>query len=672
MRFIERRSAMAPGVPASSVRASNILAALRERPASWLPLIAVSAIYVALYLHLPVAVFGDAGYDDAWFHDRARFLVLGHWFGPYSHTTLIKGPGYPFFLAANFLLGIPLTLGQALLQVLACALFGWATARISGSRLAGTAVFLVSLWHPYLFPPRLNRDSIYGAQSVLYLACLLHLVAPGERRRTGWALAAGASFAWLWLSREEGVWIAPATAVLCVPAAWRNRRLLKDLARAAGVAAALMALVSLGDFAAYRTWTIVEFGGGPYARAVKALQSVRVGEPQAYVPVPSKVRQAVYAVSPAFRSLRSYLEGEGKAWTNPGCGFYPSTCGDYAGGWFIWALRDAVNARGAYASPAAAARFYDQLAREVRAACGSGQLTCRSGLIGYMPAMTAGQWSLLPGKLAQLSDFLLARAPLESRPDSAGSPLQLARMWDLEGYPRRTPTAGEGGVSLAGWFHGPSSAWIQAVCPVQGRPTVAPIARLPSPDVALHFHDPAAAQDRFDLHLPSDDGCSLQLAGAGPADPALSLAWSTKAGDHSLQGASLFFDRLEPDLDNSDRRHALATLGAIAAVYKTATPILFLGAAAAWLFHLPLLALGRLRPDFYWLTSHALWLAVACRCLVLLMVDISAFPGLTIPYLSAVFPLGLAAALMTIGLPFRQRLAVAWRPEAQAAASRPA
>ena len=108
------------------------------------------------------------------------------------------------------------------------------------------------------------------------------------------------------------------------------------------VEVALLALAAC-NFAAYRTWAIVDFKGGGYSRAVNALQSVRTGPPVAYVPVPAKVRARVYTASPTFASLRPYLEGpNGEVYRHVSCEVYATTCGDYAGGWFIWALRDAA------------------------------------------------------------------------------------------------------------------------------------------------------------------------------------------------------------------------------------------------------------------------------------------------------------------------------------------
>jgi hypothetical protein len=272
----------------------------------WLCMLIASGLYLCLSLHLPVGVLASAGHDDGWFFAKARTLVAGHWFGPFSEMTLIKGPGYSFFLAVNYLLGVPVTLSQALLYAFGCGLFSHAVFRLTRSAVLSLALFLLTLWHPDMFPVRLVRDDIYGAQSLIYFGCLIQLLfVPLEpNARKIWAVAAGLSLAWLWMTREEGVWVLPATFVLCAARLWRDRGQARALALFAGSAIAAWCVIAACNLFAYHTFTVVDFKGRAYSHAVAALQSMRVGDPVAYVPVPAKVREQIYAVSPAFASLK--------------------------------------------------------------------------------------------------------------------------------------------------------------------------------------------------------------------------------------------------------------------------------------------------------------------------------------------------------------------------------
>ena len=73
----------------------------------------------------------------------------------------------------------------------------------------------------------------------------------------------------------------------------------------------------------------------------------------------------------------------------------------------------------------AAAAFYDQITREVQAACRDGRLSCQHGLISYLPAVTQDQWRQGPSKIRTMVELLLGQRPLEPAPESAGSPEQL-------------------------------------------------------------------------------------------------------------------------------------------------------------------------------------------------------------------------------------------------------
>ncbi len=118
----------------------------------------------------------------------------------------------------------------------------------------------------------------------------------------------------------------------------------------------------------------------------------------AIVPVPAFARAAIYDHSPAFRELRPALEvPPNTGWRSQSCA--EGICDDYAGGFFFWALRDAVAAAGYYESPDRAAAFYRQLAAEINAACDSEALRCRSGLWGMVPAL---RWQTIPRWLGSM------------------------------------------------------------------------------------------------------------------------------------------------------------------------------------------------------------------------------------------------------------------------------
>jgi hypothetical protein len=443
-----------------------------------------SLLLAVLVSHLPVGILSDAGHDDAWFWLRAESIAAGDWLGRYDQLTLIKGSGYPLFLALVHALGLPLGTAQALLYAAACVLFGTALHRMGARRGFALAVVLALQWHPSALAwTRVLRDSIGAAQAVLLLACVLHfLFATGPRRRGWtWAALAGLVLGWTWTTREDAVWILPGIALLVLARAvahWRERagrrRLLTGVLIMAVVFAGWTSLVATANLLKYGVFATVETRESGFPDAVAALQRVRVGEAVPYVPVPRDVREAVYGVSPAFARLRPWFEGGGRRWTEPGCGHYPHACGDYAGGWFIWALRDGVASIGGYRSAPAADAFYRQVAAEVQAACADGRLHCARTLAGSIPPVAPAQWRTVPGRTRVALSMLLWQGIGAGETPSHLRSARVLGMWRFVGQPRVPDALGSGQLHVDALHPGiPADAaaprWARSLKSVIGR-----------------------------------------------------------------------------------------------------------------------------------------------------------------------------------------------------------
>src|SRR5262249_9851055 len=106
-----------------------------------------------------------------------------------------------------------------------------------------------------------------------------------------------------------------------------------------------------GNWLAYGRFVGVDYKERNFVAALDALDSVDFGPHIDYVPVPRATRELIYSVSASFASLKPYLDPSRGAVWQYGCPVYPTTCGDIAGGWFMWALREAAAKAGHYRSP---------------------------------------------------------------------------------------------------------------------------------------------------------------------------------------------------------------------------------------------------------------------------------------------------------------------------------
>lgn len=350
-----------------------------------------------------IFAIGPAIHDDRLFLSLAKKFLAHGWLGHYSHLTLIKGPFYPFWIAISFALGIPLLLSQQLLYIAACVTLIIAVRPV----LRGPSMLLL-LWTILLFNPmtyangingvmaRVSREGIYPALTIFVASCAVgilvrHAYSPKALRP--WAIGLGAALSALWLTREEGVWIIPMVLMIVGiysvrifkvrPIAWR--RLLLLCALPFGILITVLVTVAGINKIGYGVFATVELKSRDFLGAYGALSRVRHAHLQPFVPVPKEARERIYAVSPAFAELRPFLEGDiGKAHTSFGCKAL-SVCDDIAGGWFLWAFRDAVDAAGYHSSGSSALNYYGRLAREVNAACADQRLDCGAERASLMP-----------------------------------------------------------------------------------------------------------------------------------------------------------------------------------------------------------------------------------------------------------------------------------------------
>ena len=378
-------------------------------------------------------------HDDFLFLQLASSVLKTGWLGPYHELTLVKGPFLPLFLAVSSRLGLPFLLSQDLLYLLASAVMVLALAPVVPSRTARVVLLAICAFNPATLSRDpdgvggsvLMRELLYAALTLLVIGASIALWTYRERRwgvRLTWSVSLGAALGALWLTREEGVWIAPPLLFAGGVTGWwvaRHVFSTKERVKACVLFAlplalwgAALLLVATLNWWHYGMFTTNELHTRPLRAAYGALTRVRHPEWIPNVPVPRAVRARIYAVSPAFRELRPVLEDVNSAWPMFGCPIYPHTCGDIAGGWFFWAFREAVARNGYHSTAQNAAAYYRRLATEIDAACASGGLECdvpRATLIDpirwyhiqHLPEAMATAFA----RTVQFSDVLITTEP---------------------------------------------------------------------------------------------------------------------------------------------------------------------------------------------------------------------------------------------------------------------
>ena len=625
-----------------------------------------SLAYLILAMNLPVSIHTPLIHDDALFWGNAYQIVNGNWLGAYSKMTLAKGPGFPMFLAANAVLGIPVTLLMALLYLFACGLIANTLRGLGLNRYLVLIVFVVILFHPALFPIRIIRDNIYPALSLIIISGVIRIVfvRPQQDQRLLSVVPYGLALGLFWMTREEGIWIVPGLLILLFLKAFQLKKqnlpvngVFYRFACFLLIATMFVSLIALINYHKYGKFEVVDFKGKAYSQAVKSLNSVDVGPDLPHVPVSFDKRQEIYRVSPTFAQLKDYFEDKGKGWTKFGCAIYPLTCGDYAGGWFVWALRDAVASKGYYDSPEHAAEFYNNITKEIEAACDMGLIKCRANPIPFMPNVTMTQLKELPGKTVDALKLAMVQFQVPATEGPSSEPLdQLQRIRLFLRNPLTTPAASEQRIEISGWFYSTDRDWIGLNCSMHGTKIKRHVDRLSSPDIAEHFKDPNANFQRFSISLSSNEDCSISTDSL-PANDFPIKALLEKTGHSVGEKGTLYADEILQTNNYSKMQDLpLKLKNSLANLYKLIIPILILLGAFAYFVYLIFTLIRRAPITDIFIVSTMMWILFFSRVFIIILVDISSFPAINMLYMSAGFPILCLAALLSLQLIFVNKL----------------
>jgi hypothetical protein len=338
----------------------------------------------------PVNARGYAWHDDLLFMRLAANLGMGQWLGVYDNLTHAKGMVYSVFILINHGLGISLKLSEHLVYLFSACFFAVTMGKAVRSRGAGLLVFAVLAFVPVAWNPevggRVVRENLYVSLSLLVLSLAIECwvldvhTSVADQLRNKWKsmVALGVVAGLFWLTREEGVWLAPAAGLCFACWVWRHRTELR-VWRVAGAfmllpviaMVAMVGIVNSINYAYYGVFRNNDFRSSDFQAGYGALTRIRHDNPQPYVPFPRDARERAYAMSAAALELRPFFEGEGgEIWRVRACSqTHVVPCPEIHSGWFVWALREAVAKAGHYADARRAQGFYERLAAEIDSGC---------------------------------------------------------------------------------------------------------------------------------------------------------------------------------------------------------------------------------------------------------------------------------------------------------------
>jgi hypothetical protein len=602
----------------------------------------LSAVFFVFRLHSPMSILTIATADDAHFIQQGISIVSGRWLGEYTQWTLIKGPGFPIFLALNAAIGMPITLTVAVVYALACLVLALSIGKVFNSSTLTVASYGIMLFNPYAFPSRALRDLIYTPVSLIVLALCIFLIDFSVRKklppRWFWVVFGFCIF-YFWIIREEGVWLLPAILGALAYFALRSNVGWKVAAKSLLVlsfsfALPLSAILTL-NFLNYGAPVVQEFTQGSFSKAASAISSVDNGARKPFVPSSHEAREAIATVSQEFEFLNSYMNNEGEFWEEPGCDLMPSTCGEIGGGWLPFALRDAAAARGAYSDGGTSEKYWSGLAADVNQLCQRKKLECGGSLVPYLPSINSSQITSLPVSFAKGLFLSLGNASIPPRLESQDPILTLNQMRYFLGEPRTVEAPGERIVGLSGWFAPDGSdAWLGLECVNPVVKTIN-IPRLASPGLIPPGKNEVLTSNRFSVEFNSNQECSLINSVSG--EKLLDLNENLITGGIEVDAGTIWIDFVNnPSKWNESFSQNFLELGQ--KILLSLNSVFLLLGLSALLF-----SLIKFRTSPWWFigSSKSAWfsillllVAIVCRLAILAIIDVSSFPAFAVDYLN--------------------------------------
>jgi hypothetical protein len=516
------------------------------------------------------------------------------------------------------------------------------------------ATFAIFVFNPAQYGDaelRLVRAGLYTPLTLTILALIfwwIRLRTHSWRHRLPVALGLGLTLGCFWITREEGIWIAPilasAAGFLLLPRRrqtipWRRmiaREMSYIIIAAIAAVAPTQIVASINDVK-YGVHDVVEFRQSEFLDAYASLSRIKHTEWRRRIVAPREARARAYAVSPTFRELKPYLDGaRGEGWANTSCqNSKPDPCfGEIGGGWFVYALRQAAAFAGHHRSASKARTFYARMALELNTACDDGRLECSAHRQSMAPPFRT---HYLADTAARIWDTIQMLTTLDrlkvAAGRSTGPRVDIDIVSELIGvtpFPRDRALIFRGDVSAAG-------ATITAIL-MDG--VVDNWRRTEIDERNITVSGANTSRVRFDLRTSClNPTCNLVVMGAQGELARVNLLKLTEQIQQN--GVTIRLTKVmspqtfRPGADRTAR--TISILRAVTAAYATVLPYLSLIAVAV--FTLSILdAIWRRRLAPLVLINAILFITIATRVTLLSYVDISAFPAINTIYLSPVYP----------------------------------
>ena len=179
-------------------------------------LIILGCVYKQYLVYkLPVLVNAGAMEDDELLVYHAHTILNNEWLGEYKYNTLIKNPGFSFFLVLSNKLNISYINSVTFLYSISCILIILSIApKIKNKAILGI-IFILLLFNPITYSiesfQRVYRNSIIPALSLMVISSFIGMFLYRDKKvfMILWSIIACFSLPMFYYTREDSIWIVP-------------------------------------------------------------------------------------------------------------------------------------------------------------------------------------------------------------------------------------------------------------------------------------------------------------------------------------------------------------------------------------------------------------------------------------------------------------------------------
>jgi hypothetical protein len=364
--------------------------------------------FVSLFFRILSAphVIPGSPHDDLLQVRLALKISKGEWLGQYGelgHLTMVKPPGYPIFLAISTMSGVSPQILVHLILLIVTAMF---VRQIIPKKANNARLFVYAvgvLW-PIFFGSEFSRYYREGLVYVLTLTTLTLMISIchtmidkfDEKVLASKLCALGLCLGLVLITKPIALAFAPAVCVVFLVMLANIQQVSKSIVKktlfffgclflTAAFTVLPSALVAAENFKTYKTFQVDAYSGGSFKRALSAITALPPNNRAQFEMVSNAQLETLIDVGPYSSEVAGkLLGGDLDGWTVISCS-YGAACNS-SGGWFMFALRDAIAMTGEDTSAVHFNNALDKIHAEIQSFC-EGNGGCRDGdlAIGVKP-----------------------------------------------------------------------------------------------------------------------------------------------------------------------------------------------------------------------------------------------------------------------------------------------